>query len=230
MKKILINLLLPLSVLVISMTCACTNSKPDAQKEIGSVTLFGNSIVAHDPAPAIGWKGDWGMAASCRDNDFVHLIKADIERISSSTKVTWGNLAAYEREWASYDISQLEKYGKSDLIVVKISENIHYEQEMEARFLASYDRLIKQLSGPETIVVIAEGFWPSPVNDMLRKYAASHNYPFVALADLFVNDKSNAAIGLFENEGVANHPSDKGMRNIATRIMKVIGIYKFKSI
>lgn len=228
MKKILINLFLLLPVLLLVMACACAKSERTTQKKISSITLFGNSIVAHDPAPAIGWEGNWGMAASCRDSDFVHIIKAEIGRIGRSTEVTWGNLAAYEREWATYDLSQLDKYGKSDLIVIKISENIQYEQGMEARFLASYDRLIKQLSGPETIVVIAEGFWPSPVNDMLRKYAASHNHPFVALADLFANDKSNAAIGFFENEGVANHPSDKGMRNIAARIMKVIDAYKFK--
>lgn len=56
----------------------------------------------------------------------------------------------------------------------------------------------------------------------------AHGYPFVALSDLFANDKTNAAIGLFENEGVANHPSDKGMRNIAARILETLKTYNFK--
>lgn len=226
MKNIPIITLLVAVLFLAPTSCGQQNSAGKAK--IGSVTIFGNSIVAHDPAPEIGWTGDWGMAASCRDSDFVHVVKKGIERLGPQTRVAWGNLAAFERDYANYDLSQLDKYGASDMIIVKISENVEYKEGMESNFLACYDRLIRKLAGPETVVLIAEGFWPSPINDMIRKYAADHDYPFIALADLFASDKSNAAIGLFDNEGVANHPSDKGMRNIAARIMEVVETYKFK--
>ncbi len=228
MNQTIIRLSCLLSLLFIVLTGACGKESRPSGKKIRTVTLYGNSIVAHDPAPAIGWEGNWGMAASCRDSDYVHIVKASLERLEPSVKVSWGNLATFERDWTTYDLSQLATYGKSDLVVIKISENVQFKEGMETGFLASYDRLIRQLSGPDTQVVIVEGFWPSPVNDMLRRYASAHDYPFIALSDLFANDKTNAAIGLFANEGVANHPSDKGMRNIAARIMQVIGTYRYR--
>ncbi len=214
-----------------AVTCAC--AKAESQKgaqsrKIGTITIFGNSIVAHDPAPSIGWNGDWGMAASCRDSDFVHIIEKHVAVKSRLTKVAWGNLAAFERDYATYDLSQLEKYGQSDMVIVKISENVKYEAGMEATFIASYDRLINTIAAPTSVVIVVEGFWPTPINDMMRRYAERKGYPFVRLSDLFADDKSNAAIGLFENEGVANHPSDKGMRNIAARIIAAIDGYKLK--
>lgn len=227
MKKIRIFFVLTFSAACV-LLCSCGKKAGSSQQEISSVTIFGNSIVAHDPAPDIGWTGDWGMAASCRDSDFVHILKKEIGHLGPETQVAWGNLAAFEREWDTYDLSQLDKYGKSDLIIVKISENVQYQEGMETRFTTRYDELIRKLSGPQTAVIIAEGFWPTPVNDIIRRYASAHGYPFVALSDLFANDKTNAAIGLFENEGVANHPSDKGMRNIAARILETLKTYNFK--
>ena len=99
---------------------------------------------------------------------------------------------------------------------------------MESAFESRFHQLVKKLSGSETVVVLAGGFWPSPVNDMLKRYAESHDLQYVPLSDLFENDKKNAAIGLFENEGVANHPSDQGMRHIAERIMQVLRQYEYK--
>ena len=38
-----------------------------------NVLFIGNSITRHEPKPEIGWDHDWGMAASCKENDYVHV-------------------------------------------------------------------------------------------------------------------------------------------------------------
>ena len=43
------------------------------------VLFVGNSITKHAPAPTIGWYGDWGMAASKKENDYVHLIMKKLD-------------------------------------------------------------------------------------------------------------------------------------------------------
>ena len=37
------------------------------------ILFIGNSITRHEPKPEIGWPYDWGMAASCLKNDYVHV-------------------------------------------------------------------------------------------------------------------------------------------------------------
>lgn len=42
--------------------------------------IFLNSIVWHNPAPALGWYGNWGMAATSIDKDFVHVYQDLLEK------------------------------------------------------------------------------------------------------------------------------------------------------
>ena len=52
----------------------------DFQKDGKVKVLFiGNSITRHEPKPEIGWDNDWGMAASCRENDYVHVAVRFLE-------------------------------------------------------------------------------------------------------------------------------------------------------
>ena len=44
------------------------------------VLFFGNSITRHEPNESIGWSGDWGMAASCKEKDYVHLVVAELDK------------------------------------------------------------------------------------------------------------------------------------------------------
>ena len=214
-----------LGVVVLFFTFSCSpktvlNNLPD---DINSVVILGNSIVAHPPKEEIGWFHSWGMAASCEECDFVHILQDSIKRLNPKADVQWGSIAAFESDYENYDFNKVEMFRDADLLIVKISENVRYDADKEKLFIERLDSLLRYLTPSETTqVVIAEGFWPTPINKWLKDYAQQKGYPHVPIEDLFASDKRNAAIGLFANEGVANHPSDYGMKNIADRIWNVI--------
>jgi hypothetical protein len=210
-------------VLLFSLTGETKNGRVGRIKRI---VILGNSIVRHGPAPGIGWNGDWGMAASVRDSDFVHLLIRDIHHKDPSVMVQFSNIADFERVFASYKLSKLDSLRNADLLIIKISENVNNQMALDSNFVYHYDRLIKYLA-PEkrTVKIIVDGFWKKQdVNAMIRKYAEEHHFPFVTTTDLSDNP-SNTAKGLFTHEGVAAHPSDKGMRMIAQRIWDSIEDY-----
>ena len=47
----------------------------DPAKKGPRVLFVGNSITLHGPSPKIGWTNNWGMAATARDKDYVHLLQ-----------------------------------------------------------------------------------------------------------------------------------------------------------
>ncbi|MDD2797141.1 MAG: hypothetical protein PHV20_00960 [Bacteroidales bacterium] len=193
---------------------------------IHRVVILGNSIVAHPVAPNLGWNADWGMAASARDSDFVHRLIYNIHQVDTTVVIDFKNISVFENTYETYDLAQLSAYRNADMLIVKISENVKAKTVIDRDFANHYQQLISYLAPTDqTVKIIVDGFWPSPVNDIIRDYAAKNTLPFVTLPDLFRDDSSNSAAGLFENIGVANHPSDKGMKNIASRIWSCINVY-----
>lgn len=233
MKKyiILLSILIPL---ITTMACNKGNasdkgnvSKPQFLKhKIKNVVILGNSIVAHPPYLEIGWNADWGMAASARDSDFVHLLISNIHKKDPSVTIRYTSISAFERDYDTYDLTQLETFRNADMLIMRISENVNSETSIARNFALHYDNLIKYLAPADsTVKIITDGFWPSPINDIIKNYAVKNSYPFVSLYDLYHNDITNSAKGLFGNVGVASHPSDKGMRNITVRIWTCIVKY-----
>lgn len=204
--------------LILAFMAQCKSVPKDSGK-VKRIVILGNSIVAHPPAPEIGWYGNWGMAASAPDSDFVHRLEYRIKNVNPKTTIQYGSISAFEREYWKYDLEESAQYRDADICVLKISENITTDSLEERQFLVHYGNLVDYLKGEgSTKMIICEGFWPSPVNDKIKGYALSKGYPFVQLQDLYSRQSPNTAYGLFENEGVAAHPSDEGMKQISDRI------------
>jgi hypothetical protein len=222
----LIYRLLIIAIVFSSFGCKGEGDEPREENNIKTVLILGNSIVKHGPNPDIGWYGNWGMAASAEDSDFVHLLIRDIHQIDPSVKVSYKGIADFERDFDTYTLSNLSSFRSHDMLIMKISENVNDEKAFNDDFGLYYGKLVDYLDPyQKSIKIIVDGFWGKKyVNKMIEDYAKEKKYPFVSIHDLSL-DSSNKATGLFENAGVAAHPSDKGMRMIEQRIWEKIKSY-----
>ena len=206
-----------------------------AVKEEGGVRIvfIGNSITLHGAAPHIGWNHVWGMAASALEKDYVHIVTRGIEaETGRKADVRVRNLADFERNFKTYDYSRDKDLidFNPDYLIIALGENVADLPTQEER-LAFREAFKKLLSGfmrgrakPNTVV--RGVFWPNAWKDDMMAHAASDfALPFVK-ADL-AKDESMMALGLFEHTGVQYHPGDKGMAEIASRILE--GFFPKKS-
>ena len=92
------------------------------------VLFLGNSITLHGPKADIGWTGNWGMAASAEENDYVHLVTSALAQYTESTpQILVRNIADFERNYATYDVdSQMKEFFEfdPDVVVLAIGENV----------------------------------------------------------------------------------------------------------
>jgi len=200
------------------------NKKWNADK-VKTVVILGNSLVRVPPVPEIGWYGDWGMAASVRDSDFVHLLIRDIHQKNPSVEVKFTTIADFERGFDTYPLSNLDSLRNPDMLILKIGENVNDKKALEDNFISYYDKLVKYIAPKsQSIKVIVDGFWAHDVNRLIKEYAIKNNYLFVTTTSLS-NDTTNTAKGKFTHVGVAGHPSDRGMRMIEQKIWNSIKDY-----
>jgi hypothetical protein len=194
--------------------------------KIKTVVILGNSLVRHGPNPDIGWYGDWGMAASVKDSDFVHLLIRDFHQKDPLVVVKFRGIADFERGFDTYNFSSLDSLRNPDMLIIKISENVNDTKALKDNFISYYDKLVKYIApNDQSVKVIVDGFRPNQnVNRLIEEYAHKNNYLFVTTTSLS-NDSSNTAKGKYTHQGVAAHPSDKGMRMIEQKIWSCIKGY-----
>ena len=209
---------------------------PPARQTIGSlpaarVLFLGNSITLHGPKPDIGWTGNWGMAASAEEKDYVHLLTADIAKAAGAQPRTMvRNIADFERGYDGFDIAagvKAELDFGADIVVVAIGENVPEPatEDARAKFAAAFARLLAALKQHgQPAIFVRSSFWPDAVKDgIMRKACADAGAAFVDIAALG-RDAANAASSerKIGHAGVAGHPGDRGMRAIADAIFAAL--------
>jgi GDSL-like lipase/acylhydrolase family protein len=212
-------------------TCGEQARRLRPEINVERVLFLGNSITRHGPAPEIGWKGDWGMAASAPERDYVHVVTDDLAALSGRTpRVMASNIAEFETTPATYDIDarlKAELDFRPTLVIVAIGENVGAlrTHEARARFRAGFARLLGAVKGAgEPSIVVRGCFWADTTKDeIMRQACGEAGAVFVDIRPLCRNDSNFAnSERHIQNAAVGAHPGDRGMKAIADMILRAL--------
>lgn len=191
------------------------------------VLFSGNSITRHGRAPQIGWTNEWGMAASAEAKDYVHLVVDGLAR-RTGTRPEF-TIQKLPLEWNYSDAGAVSNAAaqavdwKPDLVVIALGENAHSvtNDAEEAVCRAAYLQTVRMLQAGGAQVLLRTPFWRNPRHDrLLGRVADATGARYVDTGDLGAR-KEMRADGLFAHAGVAAHPGDAGMAEIARRLVDV---------
>ena len=196
---------------------------------------IGNSITIHDIDSY--WWDERGMASSCAEKDYVHRVKSYLEyNYNEKVNMYAMNFATWETLWTdrAETLALLDSYldPNIDLVTVQLGENT---QNLET-FESDYEELLSYIrqKAPNAEIIVVGDFWAYENRDELKKQAATEcGIKYVSLDGIKNNSIYYAGIGTevedsegnkhsIEHSGVANHPGDLGMEEIAKRIIKAI--------
>ncbi len=189
------------------------------QPAYSNVVILGNSITFTPANPSLGWYGNWGMAATVADSDYVHLLTVKFKQRNPNCVVTIRNISSFETDFKNYSLdANLKDLRdiKPDLLIIRIGENVNQAPLDTAAFRDKYQALINYFSNKPPILAVGS-FWSMPVVDKIM----SGYSKFITLSNLS-RDPTNASFGLWTNTGVQYHPGNKGMRNISNAIWSAI--------
>lgn len=194
------------------------------------ILYLGNSITLHGVNREIGWDGEWGMAASAPENDYVHVLNRMLhEHTGEKVEYTVRNIADFERSPDTFDLSVLSdaRDFNPDILVLRICENTP-DEKIDA-FGEAYLRLIRYFMRDDLRVFAVGAFWRHDRKEACIRMADTiPNVRYVPLYHL--QSEKYRAIGMFEHGGVAAHPSNLGMEGIARAIFAAymgLSVYPF---
>ena len=184
------------------------------------VLFVGNSITHHDPKPDIGWDLDCGMAASCLENDYVHVVKKYILDTVPNASVGICHVSDFEREFLTMNDLKKEFEGavefKPNLVIMFFGANVAWKWAEEVGFEnatvifgEAYERFRNTLAGDRDVDFFhVQGFYNKPYLDKSKEIVAEkYGDTYVLLGD---DIRFNT-----EYRGLYNHPNDAGMKAIA---------------
>lgn len=185
------------------------------------ILILGNSITRHAPKEELGWSGDWGMAASAPEKDYVHRLSALLEAHSIPARLRIHQIVAWEgdilqkgyREFFAEDLP----FG-ANIVIFRFGENI--SSKIADAFETQLAEIADYFGKTGAKILFTTGFWPSEKKDpIIRALAAKRKEPCVELG---YTQETEMALGQFEHKGVSLHPSDEGMEQIANKLFAAL--------
>ena len=188
----------------------------------------GHSLTRHGPLPSIGWTSNWGMAASKKENDYVHLLWEKLKKENPDAGLCVATGAYFERNFIDADKILPELYGgvrkfKAKWIVISLGDNVSPKMAAENDFIKYYEKLVRFLNpdGKSKLIITTCWYPSNKLNDGLKAFAKKNAITIVDIAEI-AKKPNMKATGLFEHKGVASHPSDAGMAALADAYYKAL--------
>ena len=183
------------------------------------ILFMGNSITRHMPKTEIGWDGDYGMAASCPENDYVHVLCSMLEKRGKHAVFKAENISCFETNPCPETVEKIKALSdfNADIVIFRIGENVPQEKAEEfEKYLPSLINCFKA-----SAVFVVSLFWKNDRIEQIEKASAEKcGVNFIPLEA--IQGDAYKAIGEYEHGGVAAHPSDKGMKAIAETVFDAI--------
>lgn len=196
---------------------------------IERILALGNSLTCHGPSTdALGWQGNWGMAATSQDKDYAHqLLRLISESQNNNTPVIEiGSLLAtnWNRTkwdtWAEFN---------PDIAIIQTGDNLPEEQTTVTSFFQPYLELITCLEKKSPrIHIICTSLWgDSPKrNQIIERVCRATHSSFADLRPIAADPRNRATDeNIFQNKDIRWHPGDRGMQAIAQKLCGIIQLH-----
>ena len=215
-------------ILLLASAMVTASGQPRQEWKGERVLFVGNSITMHGPKPEIGWTGNWGMAASAAEADYVHLVVGAVAKMRGKQPAFKAvNIADFERDYEGFEVAVKMKEEiafDADTVIVGIGENVPAlaTEEAVAKFKDAMVRLLKTLkaSGRNALYVRSTFMADAAKDAVMKEACALAGGVFIDVSEL-AKEESNYARSerKIEHAGVGGHPGDRGMRAIADAIV-----------
>ena len=124
------------------------------------ILVLGNSITRHGPRAELGWDGDYGMAASCAEKDYVHQLYTKLTDSGKDVYMYIRQASYWEVNFSSEDCLYKfdgERDFGADMILLRLGENV---KESDVPFFAeAAKKFIDHLNSKGGRVFVTTCFW-----------------------------------------------------------------------
>lgn len=195
----------------------------------GGLLVVGSSYAWHGPKPEeLGWNGDWGMAASAREKDCAHLLWTQLKKTDPAAPLCIAQSANWERNYTGdvelleRDFASLKGLRPKWICFVTTAGNSPSEMEQRHPITPYYVNMVewfRKLNPDAKIVVSTTSRFPR-LRDGVIQWAKKQGVPVVDHDFLDEKGRGYRSYGMFRHSGVAWHPSDIGMAEMAARYIR----------
>lgn len=208
--------------LLILMSILFASAAFATQTPVEKLLVVGDSITKHGPNAKLGWEGNWGMAASSEEKDYVHLFLALLAE-SQGGKVPELLVGAEGGGTLAAQAAQCDRFKAfgADLAIVQMGENDNKDVN-EAGFQHPYEAILEAIkAGNPKARILCAAVWTPPngspsKDEMIRKACEKFGAVFVDLGAANAEPANMAGSeNRFTHKGVNWHPGDRGMQAYA---------------